>query len=61
MCHRSKVGAWYDISKQNNDASILSYEVLLPIMGIIEVQQLIDSAIRTGKKIPIQDQQLLPP
>jgi isocitrate dehydrogenase len=55
------VGAWYDISKQNNDASILSYEVLLPIMGIIEVQQLIDSAIRTGKKIPIQDQQLLPP
>lgn len=44
--------AWYDISSQSSTTRVLSYEVLLPIMGVLEVQELIEEAVKAGQAVP---------
>lgn len=53
--------AWYDISSQSSETSVLSYEGLLPIMGILEVQELIESAVLAGQTVPTHEQHVCLP
>lgn len=58
---RAKVEAWYDISSQSSKTRVLSYEVLLPIMGILEVQDLIEAAVKAGQAVPTHTLEEHPP
>ena len=49
--------AWFDLSNVSQ-STVLSYEVLLPIMGIIEVQELIEAAVEGGQRVPLRDEQV---
>jgi hypothetical protein len=53
---RTKVEAWYQISLQSSESKVLSYEALLPIMGILEVQELIEAAVKGGQGVPTHEE-----
>lgn len=55
---RKLVEAWFDLSNVSQSSTVLSYEVLLPIMGILEVQELIEAAVKGGQRVPAGDEQV---
>jgi hypothetical protein len=49
------VEAWYDGSGQSSETRVLSYEALLPILGILEVQEIIEAAVHAGQTVPTHE------
>ncbi|NJR42532.1 MAG: hypothetical protein HC767_07560 [Akkermansiaceae bacterium] len=58
---RNMVEAWYNISSQTSETRVLSYEALLPIMGILEVQELIEAAVQEGQSVPTHEEHVALP